>query len=370
MPSDNMNDLIDKTLHTLENSIHIRLRADVPLAVSLSSGLDSSSIASLTQKHHPNITGFSFSHPQNKKSEGPLVEKCAKFINIPVEYVWPNDEEMINAFFKTIEVQDAPFSSLSVVAQHVLYQRVNASHIKVLLGGQGGDEAFMGYKKFLLFSLKESIKNKNYWAAIKKITSLLPNIFAEIPALTSYWKHRHRYKNNGPTGNTILNLPELSSLSLSHSTNDLWKRQLKDIQSFSLPTLMRYEDRNAMSHSVESRLPFMDHRLIELALALPETLKLKNGYGKWIIRKIMFNKIPSSISLARFKRGFDLPIKKLIDAGLGHSIRSTLIKNPALCHEFIKQPQDFKKHFSNAALLTYNRLHESIILLWLNKYFN
>lgn len=367
LPLNNMNNLIDKTLHTLENAVNVRLRADVPLAVSLSSGLDSSSIAALTSEQHPNIKGFSFSHPHAKKSEGPLVAKCAKFINIPIEYVWPNEKEMIYAFFKTIEVQDAPFPSLSVVAQQVLYQKVNEANIKVLLGGQGGDEAFMGYKKFLMFSLQQSIKNKHYLTVIKKIITLLPNIFAEIPALKSYWKHRYRYKKNYSIENNILNLPPSSHLFINHSTNQLWQRQLKDIQCFSLPTLMRYEDRNAMSNSVESRLPFMDHHLIELALALPEALKLQNGYGKWIIRKMMLNKIPSAISLARFKRGFDLPIKKLIDAGLGHSIRSVFRNNIALCNEFIKQPYDFNKHFSNAALLSHNRLHESIILLWLNK---
>lgn len=366
LPTDNTANLIEKTMDTLQHAITIRLRADVPVALSLSSGLDSSTIAALTSQLHPNIQGFSFSHPENKKSEGPLVAQCAKWINIPVHYVWPSDTDMINAFFKTIEVQDAPFPSLSIVAQYLLYQKVNSANIKVLLGGQGGDEAFMGYKKFIIFSLQQSIKNKHLLATLKKTFALLPMLFAEIPSILSYWGHRHRY-NKKQGNNTILAVPDSHRLSLGHTTNPLWKRQIHDIQQFTLPSLLRYEDRNAMSHSVESRLPFMDHQLIELALALPEALKLSRGYGKWVVRHIMKDKIPPAISMARFKRGFDVPLKKLIRAGLGNAIRSRLKMNMTQCQSFLRHPSQFDNDFSDTALLSHNRLHEAIVLLWLNK---
>jgi asparagine synthase (glutamine-hydrolysing) len=358
-------DLIDNITNKLNNAINIRLRADVPLAVSLSGGLDSSSIASLAHQQHPNIRAFSFSHPNQKNSEGPFVDSCAKFINIPVEYVWPCETEIIDAFFKTIEVQDAPFSSLSIVAQYLLYQKVRAANIKVLLGGQGGDEAFMGYKKFLLFSMQQSIKNKNYLSAIKKMVTLMPAVWAEIPSITSYWRHRHRYKSRSEE-NTVFKLPSSNILLLGNSTDGLWRRQILDIQQFSLPTLLRYEDRNSMSNSVESRLPFMDHHLIELALALPETMKLRNGYGKWIIRKIMLNKIPHNICMARFKRGFDVSLKHLISGKLGEQIRSKIKINSLLCNEFLREPNSFNKNFSDAALMVPKRFHEAIVLLWLN----
>jgi asparagine synthase (glutamine-hydrolysing) len=361
----NTENLIEKINDTLTHAIKIRLRADVPVAVALSSGLDSSSIAALASCEHHNIKAFSFGHPYKKKSEGPLVEHCAQFIGISVEYVWPSESEIINAIFKTIEIQDAPFSSLSIVAQYLLYQKVKDANIKVLLGGQGGDEAFMGYKKFLFFSLQHSLKNKHYLAALKKIIALLPNVFSEMPSMTAYWHHRHRYKTLYSDENAILTLPAPSPLSLGYSSDSVWKRQAQDIQHFSLPTLMRYEDRNSMSNSVESRLPFMDHQLIELALALPETMKLHKGHGKWVIRKMMLNKIPYKICMARNKRGFDVSLKQLLNKKLGPCIRSQIKLNSGVCNEFLRKPLDIDNTFSDLALLSQRRFHEAMALLWL-----
>jgi asparagine synthase (glutamine-hydrolysing) len=145
-------------------------------------------------------------------------------------------------------------------------------------------------------------------------------------------------------------------------------RQMQDITQFSLPTLLRYEDRNAMGHSVESRLPYMDHRLVELGLAIPEAIKLRAGYGKWAIRKIMQNKIPNRIRLARYKRGFDIPLKSLLEAGLGQSIRDQIASQPAIANEFLKTPRAINQIFSDQQLSQrHNAMREAITLLWLNK---
>jgi len=359
---------LDQIHHRLEYAVNIRLRTDVPLAISLSGGLDSSSVAALVSKQHSNTIGFSFSHPDFRKSEGPLVAKCADYLNIKIEYVWPSQTEMIEALHKTIEVQDAPFSSLSIVAQYLLYKKVRSSGIKVLLGGQGGDEAFMGYKKYLLFQLRNHLKQKRYLKTASQLLQLTPMILSEMSALKSYWGHRHRYLNHNKTEFSALRLPTSPQINLQQTDDDLWKRQLFDITKYSLPTLLRYEDRNAMGNSVESRLPYMDHQLVELGLALPEALKLRAGYGKWGIRKIMQDKIPDEIRLARYKRGFDIPFAPLMQAGLGKSIRDTLLANPAINHEFLKQPQKISETFSDQALAQRkNALSEAISLLWLNK---
>ncbi|MCA1791762.1 MAG: asparagine synthase C-terminal domain-containing protein, partial [Thioalkalivibrio sp.] len=86
----------------------------------------------------------------------------------------------------------------------------------------------------------------------------------------------------------------------------LWSRQVLDFTSLSLPTLLRFEDRNSMAHSVESRLPFMDHRFVEYAISLPTRLKIRDGYGKWLMRSAMTDALPNDIVWARYKRGFDV----------------------------------------------------------------
>ncbi len=360
--------LLQHITDTLEKSVTIRLRTDVPLGISLSGGLDSSSVASCVIQQHQNTIGFSFGHPQDKKTEGPLVAHCANFLNMHIEYIAPNGNEMIEALYKTLDVQESPFSSLSVVAQYLLYKRVRACGVKVLLGGQGGDEVFMGYKKFLLFQLQQFLKQKRYTATAKHLLQLLPMLLSELTSLSAYWQHRHRYKKHTNHPMSELHLPDAPVLDLNGSQQPLWMRQMHDITQFSLPTLLRYEDRNAMGNSVESRLPYMDHRLVELGLAIPDTLKLRAGYGKWAIRKIMHNRIPNRIRLARYKRGFDIPLQTLLQAGLGKSIRERLQSNQALIKEFLKQPSDINQLFSDQQLLQRQRaMAEAITLLWLNR---
>ncbi len=361
----NNRDLLPMLANELEKSVEIRMRSDVPFAISLSGGLDSSSIASLVSHKQNNLLGFSFSHPNDKKTEGPIVAHCGNFLKMQIEYVWPTAKEMIEGLFKTLTVQEAPFSSWSIVAQYLLYERVRSFGIKILLGGQGGDESFMGYKKFLIFEIQHLIRKKNYLKALQQIAQLVPMFFAELPSLHAYWHHRHRYMNRKQEI-TALNLP-YTPLNLSQKEKDLWQRQSLDILQFTLPTLLRYEDRNAMGHSVESRLPYMDHHLVELGLALPKSLKLRHGFGKWAIREIMKNKLPDNIRLARYKRGFDIPIHRLLKAGLGGEIRTHLKNNATKISDYFKSQIDIEKHYSDSQLLQRRTaMTEVITLLWLN----
>lgn len=368
LPVGNQNALLELLHQQFENAVKIRLRTDVPLAISLSGGLDSSSIAAAVRSQHPETIGFSFSHPENPRSEGPAVAACARYIKMNIEYVWPTPQEMIEGLQDTLAIQDAPFSTLSIVAQNLLYKRVRACGIKVLLGGQGGDEAFMGYKKYLLFWIKHLLQEKRYLSFTKQSLQLLPMLFAEVSAFPAYWQHRHRYFGKSPSFDSALHLPKAPLLQLNPGGQALWQRQMQDITQFSLPTLLRYEDRNSMGNSVESRLPYLDHRLIEFGLALPEALKLRSGYGKWILREMTKNKIPDRIRLARFKRGFDIPLKALLKNGLGQSIRSHLHSNRDKLSDFLHTSTSMDDLFSDQQFLkNQRRMSEAISLLWLNK---
>lgn len=360
-----LHQLLELTENTLENAVKIRLRSDVPIGISLSSGLDSTTVAALARKEHDTLIGFSYGHPSQKKSEGPLIAECAQFLKINIEYIAPQPEEMIAAIFKTIKAQDAPFSSLSVVAQFLLYEQVKKSKIKVLLGGQGGDESFMGYKKYLLFRFQQLLKEKKYLKSFFHLGSLIPMFIAEIPTLGAYWKHRHRYIGHNTHSSSLFG-DDAHSAQLKYSFSaPLSNRQIQDITQFSLPTLLRYEDRNAMGNSIESRLPFLDHRIIELGVALPISIKLRKGFSKWPIRKIMQDELPNKIRLARYKRGFDLSINALLNAGLGQAIRNSLHNAGEGIREILKRER-IDHRFSDRAFLNLPKTtSEAIALLWL-----
>lgn len=196
----NQQQLLNTVTEKLISAVQVRLRADVAIGVSLSGGLDSSSVAALVAHQQANVTGFTFGHPAAKKSEGPLVAKLANKINCQVEYIWPSSTEIISALPQVLNAQNAPFPGLSIVAQYLVYQRVKQAGIKVLLGGQGGDEGFMGYRKFQLFYLQQLLQQKKYVAAMQFFLQLIPLLTSEsadlILMLTIHdLRHQNRVYN-------------------------------------------------------------------------------------------------------------------------------------------------------------------------------
>ncbi|MCY3022082.1 MAG: asparagine synthase (glutamine-hydrolyzing) [Planctomycetota bacterium] len=317
-------DLVAAVAGGLRDAVNLRLRSDVPVGVSLSGGLDSSSVAAFLSEKHREVVGFTFGHPDAASSEGPVVRELSSRIGIRVHYIWPTHDELRSAFWDTCAAQDAPFPGGSIVAQYLVYKAARAQGVKVLLGGQGGDEGFMGYRKFQVFWLRQLLREGRWAEAALFLAGLARLLFAELPSAWSYWAHLPRYL--GPRGmDTVLRLPDPAPLAMDFasaaSTGD---RALLDFTRFSLPTLLRYEDRNSMGNSVESRLPFLDYHLAELALALPERLKVYSGYGKWAVRQAVKDRIPRRIWAARYKKGFDVNQTDWIERGLGHAIRAAL----------------------------------------------
>jgi asparagine synthase (glutamine-hydrolysing) len=140
---------------------------------------------------------------------------------------------------------------------------------------------------------------------------------------------------------------------------------MRDILEVSLPTLLRYEDANSMAHSIESRLPFMDHRVIELGVALPVTLKVRDGYGKWILREAVAGIVPDSIRRARFKRGFDVSGDWIL-GGLGEAIRQDLWRRADRVREWMLPGTVIDEAFSNRALRARgSAFAEATTLSWL-----
>jgi asparagine synthase (glutamine-hydrolysing) len=359
--------MVDSVFGLLEEAVDIRFRADVPVAISLSGGLDSSSIAALSGcRERGEVAGFAFGHPDDAASEGPLVAQLGKYSGIKVNYVRPGIAEIIGGYFATIHDQDAPFYGGSIVAQNLLYKSVRSSGVRVLLGGQGGDEGFMGYRKFQMFELKRRIASRRYLEAIGFFVSLWRMALSEAWQARTYWNRLAAYRGTDKPASRLA-LPDASPVEMGiDAGSPLWKRQISEYTVTSLPTLLRYEDRNSMGHSVESRLPFMDYRLVELGLALPTAIKLRHGYGKWIVREAVEGRIPDSIRLARFKRGFDIPQSSWINQGLGEAIRQALHAGSDVIQEWLAPGQSVDILFSNVRLTRRTAAFaEATSLLWL-----
>jgi asparagine synthase (glutamine-hydrolysing) len=351
----------------LRHATSIRLRADVPLGISLSSGVDSTSIFALCTEAGTTPRGYCFGDPDDERSEAPAVRKFAADLGQEVRFVQQADGTRAKTlFWKTLRAQGAPFPHSSQIAQYAVFEAARADGIKVMLGGQGGDEAFMGYRKFFLFHLREILRRRA-WAEMpgvgRNMLQVLPAIMARAGL---FWGERHRYAGQGLS--TGLALPQLS-----HSPSpgeglgsDSRDRQILDVTRYSLPSLLRYEDRNSMGNSIESRLPFLDHRVIEFGVALPTKVKLRNGMGKALLRQSMRGLVPDRILFNRDKRGFDTRHQAWIFGGLGAAVREGVAVHRHQAAAFIPDGADLERYFSDGELASQpSRFAEATTLLWL-----
>lgn len=361
-------DLVHHAFNLLENSVSVRLRSDVPLALSLSAGLDSTAIGAVALDKHKNLHGFTYGSPNEPSSEGSLVELFSKQKQITNHFVWPKFEkqELIKVFERTLGHQEAPFSSLSVMAQNEVFSNASTAGFKVILGGQGGDEIFAGYRKFFFICLRNALQRRDLLSGIKFSISLFQMLVAESFSIKNYLANLNRYNQKSIEKFKLFDLP-LAPINLwGAKEQSLHERQIEDIKKFSLPTLLRYEDKNSMGNGIESRLPFMDYRLVEFALALPEELKIQKGYGKWVLRKIFEEQIPNKVRLSRAKRGFDVT-QSWIKSGLGNYLRDLILDNKSNL-PFLNNIQEVEAQLTTENLISNRKLlSEAISLRWLQK---
>lgn len=361
-------DLVHELREILEDACRLRLRSDVPVGLSLSGGLDSSAIAVLTGAQQENLLAFSYGRPDDAMSEGPLAAEVGARAGLDMRWIWPKDIDLPTLFMKTLQAQGAPFPHTSQMAQFAVFERARADGVRVLLGGQGGDEALMGYRKFFLFQVQEALRDRR----VADVPALFANAALVFPAIArragTFWSERHRYSRKAEGMATRLHLPALTdspspAMAAGQTIRD---RQIEDITRFSLPTLLRYEDRNSMANSIESRLPFMDHRLLEFGVALPTAAKLRHGFGKWALRAAMKDDLPDSIRMSRDKRGFDTQQPAWIRSGLGDTVRSLLHEERSVARDFLPPGTTIDTTFSDAALVDDPQaLKEAITLIWI-----
>lgn len=314
----------------LRSAVHLRLRADVPATISLSGGLDSTLLAYLMSEESNRPTeAFTFGAIQDPRSEGHIAREAAENLGLKLHFV--DVPDLVECFEKTLAAQGAPFAHPSVMAQNRVFEEIRRHGYRVSIGGQGADEVFLGYRKFQVFNAQEQLRNRQWWPLIKSAYGLGRMLYAEIGSpqmLAHYFKrYTRRQALCAPFQNS-----QVRNFDIGFSNYpDMRARQVADVGFGSLATLLRYEDRNSMGHSVESRMPFLDFRVMQMGLALPTRLKIRNGYGKWILRKMAENRIPDSIVRNRVKLAFSLDTQAWLKNGLGnHIMASVQAKLPAM----------------------------------------
>ena len=197
-----------------------------------------------------------------------------------------------------------------MITKDIMEKMKQESDAVVLLSGQGGDEILMGYLKYFFFYIGHLVRSGRPFSALSEAG----HSFANGTAIRQFSFNEGRRYLRFTAAKTPPYLCRGSQLVPIWEATDLRKRQILDVERYSVPALTHYEDRNSMAHSQEIRLPFLDHRLVNFAISLPASCKMHHGWSKYILRQAMAE-LPDSIRWRRDKRWFAIPEQEWLVRG-------------------------------------------------------
>jgi len=313
----------------LRDSVAEHLQSDVPVGSCLSGGLDSSSIVCLlsdirraSRDSAPQKT-FSACALEKQFDEREFVEEVVRATGVEAHFTYPAFESLFDTLDPLTWHQDEPFGSTSMYAQWCVF-RLTAQHaVKVVLDGQGADEQLIGYHAFFparFAGLLRSGRWKTLWREAKETERLhgLGSWGALARAVDLFMTRQPRSILRRWAGRTPGALLSLDMALLGAAPRDPYAdagdradsveaRSLAQLTATSLPMLLHWEDRSSMAHSIESRVPFLDHRVVEFVLGLPVDFKLSGGVTKRVLREGMKGVLPERIRTRTDKMGFVTP---------------------------------------------------------------
>lgn len=314
----------DQFLELFRDSVNLQLRSDVKLGTCLSGGLDSSSILSMVAgmlEGQP-VDAFTIYYDGlGEVDERPWAQKVInKYPNINWHTFQPTDDMLLEAFEKTQYHIETPLSGSSPISQYFVMQMAAEQRVKVLLDGQGADEYLAGYMHAFDRLIGQKISHFRFLRALKAIwwhqkrhklssSQLLYFLAKSIIASTSGEQKFFAYAYKNKQQQVLKMEDEKIPFSINGAKSDNAFDQYLYHQVFttSLPTLLHYEDRNSMAFSIESRVPFLDHRLVEFCFGLDNYEKIKEGETKKILRNALSGILPDEIRDRQDKKGFVTP---------------------------------------------------------------
>ncbi len=318
-------DASDQFCFLLERSVERRLRSDVPVGTSLSGGLDSGTLAHIIlQKNHNNPHQFkSFTARFNSlsKDEGHFVKRLSDQYTFTSYQTLVNEFVLLNDLDRLVWHQEQPIASASPVAQWEVMKLAHRHKMKVLLDGQGADETLAGYTHYFRPYFKELIfhqfgsflREYRFFKRNQQDQNIFGYDFLLELFMPDLRRKLARIKRNLALPGHMADLgPELVN-QFRHYEPPF--TGIKNLQSslhsstfnYGLEKLLSFADRNSMAFSLEVRLPYLDHSLVEFIFSLPSDMKLNQGWTKYILRLAYSERIPAEISWRKDKLGYEPP---------------------------------------------------------------
>ncbi|MFA6127017.1 MAG: asparagine synthase (glutamine-hydrolyzing) [Bacteroidales bacterium] len=364
----------EKLRELLEDSIKVHLRSDVPVGSYISGGLDSSAIASIASNHQNlgdmmGFTGkFSEYGPQFDESRyAQLIADEKKFLLKTIDI---KAQDFIQNIQKVIYHLDYPVAGPGSFPQFMV-SKLAAKDRKVVLGGQGGDEIFGGYTRYLIAYFEQCIKaaidgSSNNGNFVVTYESIIPNLVAlqnYKPMLRQFWSEglfesmdRRYFQliNRAPDLGDEIRWDCLEPYSARQTFSAIFNGQNVKKESYFdlmthfdfktlLPGLLQVEDRMSMAHGLESRVPLLDRAIVELAATIPADIKFKNGNMKHILKQVVRPWLPKEIFERKDKMGFPTPFNDWIKGEAGEFVFDILGSQAALNRDIIDNRKVLEK---------------------------
>jgi asparagine synthase (glutamine-hydrolysing) len=330
----------NELLVLLESSVSMQVRSDVEVGAHLSGGLDSSIISTLASKSYygrlKTFTGGFTDSP--KYNETPYARIVSSAIGSDHHEVFPTPRDFLDHFEKLVYHMDEPGAGPGLFPQYMV-SRLASQYVKVVLGGQGGDEVFGGYARYAVAYLEQCIKGAIFETQEEgKHIVTLPSIIPHLPLLKDYVPMIRRQFSDGLFDSmdrryfSLINrttpqcpvyseslvgssaqgrlFDKFSALFNEPRTTSYFNKMTSfDIKTL-LPALLQVEDRVSMAVSLESRVPMLDKRIVEMASRMPPLMKFSGGKTKYMLQRAVMNILPKQIVQRKDKMGFPTPFNE------------------------------------------------------------
>ncbi len=362
----------------VDSSINLHLRSDVPIGAYMSGGIDSTLMSILSSRKssvksdyfHGKFTEFP------GYDESYFAELGAEEAKGTLHQIDITAQDFIDNISDTIYHLDYPVAGPGSFPQYMVSQ-LAAKHVKVVLGGQGGDEIFGGYARYLVAYLEQCIKaaldgtyqNGNYVVTIESIVPNLGLLREYKPMIRQFWSdgvfdevdaRYFRLVNRAGDLKDEIDWSDLdmakvydSFRAIFNNENNVRKNAYFDKMTHFdfkclLPALLHVEDRMSMAHGLESRVPLLDHELIEFSATVPADVKFKDGRLKHLIKEAFHDVLPRELVDRRDKMGFPVPLKEWYSGALREFINDTFSSKSAQSRPFLNSDK-IKSNFTEDA---------------------
>jgi asparagine synthase (glutamine-hydrolysing) len=313
---------------TFLDALHLQLRADVPVGTCLSGGVDSSAIVVGVARHgHAHQKTVTVYFDDQGFDERRYANAVVERVGADAHWVTFTATDLVDDLPAIVQAQGEPFGSTSICAGWYVMRKAKQAGLTVMLDGQGGDELFAGYRAYFGYRLSDLLRAGRVaeaGAELRAFAQVNGPRWAAVALVNPHMPERVRLAARARLrGSANLAAPELRALPRLNGSEgfvfgDRLRRQQQLVLSRrGLPELLRYEDRNSMAHSLEARVPLLDHRLVELAFSLPGDELIRRGETKSVLRRALDDLLPQSVRERRDKLGFVTPEARFMRGALG-----------------------------------------------------